>query len=430
MSTVFDTMELAEFGQRLSFLDEERRKDRELISTLLERVEAQTGKIEAQKRQVHELEQLLASTRTELVKFTRIERSIEQLRDEFSLLIESNEEKRDKAYQELTRLRYIEHDAITRQIAELRKELKPIPRYDEEIQAIKSEMGRYDPPIIALQHQLADLDKRSEDRVQSLIFLEEQRRQDNRRIAEAEAEILPLKKGIDNLADKLPLLEQAIQIKNKEIDKSAEILQRQTEVIENQRVSEFRWERQVAGWAELVEEIKRENANMATQAVRLREQDQVVRRALADLDSFRERIERRQDEMAEKQRLAEDRQRRVLEEWQTEREKEWERFKLDHNERWRESARMNEKRNARVEAIEEFVRTLPALIEALWGVFEAWAQSFTIGPREWAVTWGELVKQRPPMPEPLKRVSLAPEQLPTIRPLPSAQANNKADEEA
>ncbi len=421
MSTVFETMELGEIIQRLSFLDEERRKDKETMAVLTERLESQTGKIAAQARQIQELEGLLASTRAELVKFAQVDRAMEQLRQELTLLIETNEEKRDRSYRELNRLRQVEQETVTRQIADVRKELKPIPRYDEEIQGLQAELSRVNAPIISLQHQLAELDKRSEDRVQSVIYLEEQRRQDNRRITQAEAELGALRKEIDELVNRIPLLEQAIQVKNKEIDRAAELLEQQSEMIENQRVSEFRWERQIAEWAKLVDEIKQETAGMTTQTVRLREQHELVRRALADLDPFRERIERRQNEMAEMQRLNEDRQKRNMEEWQTERQKEWDRFKLDSDERWRENARFNEKRHARVEAIEEFVRTLRAHIEALWGVQEAWAQSIMVGPREWASTWSELAKKRPSMPEPLKPIARAPEEKPKIRPLPSTK---------
>jgi DNA repair exonuclease SbcCD ATPase subunit len=430
MSTVLQSMELAEISQRLAFLDEERRKDRELIASLLERVEAQNSIVESQKRQIQELEGLLSSTRAELVKFTHIERAMQQLREELIMVVETNEEKRHKSYQELTRLRQVEQETVTRQLAELRNELRPIPRYDEEIQSLRAEVGRYNAPLVTLQHQFADLDKRSEDRVQSVVFLEEQRRQDNRRIAQVEAEILKLKKEIVDLVDRLPLLEQAIQTKNKDIDRAAELLQQQAEVIENQRVSEFRWERQVAEWAKLVEQLKQETANMTTYTVRMREQQELARRALAELEPFRERIERRQNEMAEIQRLAEDRQKRVLEAWQNEREKERERFKLDNEERWRENAHFNEKRHARLEAIEAYLRELNLQIEALWDIHEAWAESIMIGPREWLATWSELAKQRPAMPELPKPVSLAPpEDLPKIRPLPSAKTTHQDEEE-
>jgi len=415
-------MELAEVVQRLTFLDEERRRDKETIATLLERVEAQTGKLEAQKRQIQELEGLLAGTRAELTKFTRLERAMEQLRDEFTLLIEANEEKRSKAYQELNRLRQLEQETVGRQIAELRQDLKPISRHKEELQGLQTEIGRLNAGVVAVQHHVAELDKRSEDRVQSVIYLEEQRRQDNRRIAESEAELTKLRKELDEFAERIPLLEQAIQVKNKEIDNAADLLQQQSAMIENQRVSEFRHERQVAEWAKLVEELKQEVASMTAQTVRMREQDQMVRRGLADLESFRERIERRQDEMAEMQRLGDDRQKRGMEEWQAERAKEWSRFKLDNDERWRENARLNEKRHARVETVEEFARALRSQVKALWAVHEEWAESVMASSRGWATTWGELVKQRPPLPEPPKQVSVAPEQLPKIRPLPSAQA--------
>jgi chromosome segregation ATPase len=429
MSSVFQAMESAEISQRLAFLDEERRKDREMILKLQEQLESQVATMTAQKRQIQELEGLLSSTRAELVKFTQLERSLEQMRQELTLLVETNESKRDKAYKELIRLQQVEQDTVVRQIAELRNELRPIPRYDEEIQSLQTELSRVSAPIISLQHQLTELDKRGEDRVQSVVFLEEQRRQDNRRIAQVEAEIPKLKKELDEWIDKIPLLEQAIHSKNKEIDRAAELLEQQAEVIENQRVSEFRWERQVAEWAKLVDQLKKETASMTAQTVHIREQQELVRRALSELEPFRQRIERRQNEMAEMQRLSEDRQKRIAEEWQNEREKEWERFKLDSVERWRENARINERRHARIEAIEEFVRKLLDQIDALWDVHEAWAQSIMIGPREWTSTWSELAKQRPPLPEPLKSVSIAPpEDLPKIRPLPAARSSATEEE--
>lgn len=429
MPTVFETMELAEISQRLSFLDEERRKDKESIATLLERVEAQTNTMGAQKRQIQELEGALASTRAELSKFMQLKRAMEQLRQEVTQLLAENEEKRERSYQELNRLRQVEQDTVTRQIADIRKELKPIPRYDEEIQGLQAEISRLNAPLIALQHQLSELEKRTEDRVQSVIYLEEQRRQDNRRITQTEAEITATNKELDDLQDRIPLLEQAIQAKNKELDRAADLLAQQAEVIENQRVSEFRWERQVAEWAKLVDELKQETASMTTQTVRLREQHESVRRALADLEPFRQRIERRQDEMAEMQRLAEDRHKRNMEEWQTARQKEWERFKLGSDERWRENARFNEQRHARLELVEDSMRKLLPQIDALWSVHDAWAQAFMVGPREWAAKWGELAKQRPPMPEPLKPVTLVPPDMPKIKPLPSARAAKDDEEE-
>ncbi len=421
MSSVFETMELSEISQRLAFLDTERRKDKELITSLLERLETQTNKIEAQSRQIQELEGLLVNTRSELVKFGQIESAMEQLRQELTLLVQTAEEKREKSYKELSRLRQVEQENVARQISEIRKELRPIPRYDEEIASLQAEISRLQSPIVTLQHQLAELDKRTEDKLQSLVYLEEQRRQDNQRINKLQSEIPPLSQKIEDLADKIPLLEQAIQAKNKEIDRAAELLDQQAQVIENQRVSEFRWERQVSEWGKLVEEMKQETTDMASQAARLREEREMVRRALSGMEPFRERIEKRQDEMAEMQRMAIDRQKRIQEEWQTDQEKEWSRFKLENEEHWRENQRLNEKRDARVSAIEEHLLLIPPQFEALWEVQEAWAQSIMVGPREWVATWNKLTEKRPPVPEPLKSPSHEPPKASKIRPLPSVQ---------
>ena len=431
MPNVFQTMELSEISQRLTFLDEERRKDKELVSTLTERLEAQTGKLQAQARQIQELEGILASTRAELVKFSQVDRAMEQLRQELTLLVENSDEKREKAHRELSRLRQVEQESFSRQIAELRQDIKPIPRYDEEIQSLHAELSRVNASVISLQHQSAELGKRVDDRMQSVVYMEEQRRQDSRRITQLESDATALNKKTNDLGSKLPLLEELIQAKRKELDRAAELLEEQGQVIENQRVTEFRWERQVAEWGKLVEEIKQESTSMTTQTVRLREQSELVRRALADLDPFRERIERRQDEMAEMQRIAEDRQKRVMEEWQTEREKQWDRFKLENDERWRENVRLNEKRFTQVQTLEEYVLQLTPQIQRLWEVQEAWAQAYMVGPREWIAAWDQMVKQRPTMPESFRSISRKPDKMPKIRPLPvRAEPETKAQGKA
>jgi hypothetical protein len=118
-----------------------------------------------------------------------------------------------------------------------------------------------------------------------------------------------------------------------------------------------------------------------------------------------------------------------MEEWQTEREKEWDLFKVGNEERWRENVRLGEKRDARLEAGEKYMQMLTPQVEALWRVHEAWAQSIMIGPREWMATWDELVKQRPPTPAPLKSTPAPPAPMPKIRPLPSAQTSQEEAEE-
>ena len=45
---------------------------------------------------------------------------------------------------------------------------------------------------------VSDLSKRSDDRVQAVTYLEEQRRADNRRIAELESETVELRRRLEN----------------------------------------------------------------------------------------------------------------------------------------------------------------------------------------------------------------------------------------
>ncbi len=392
-------MDITQLTQLVRWLEAERRKDRAIIQALQEKVESQANELTLQARRINELEGRLAQTRAELTRFKQIEQAIEQLREELTQLVERNEVKRLKAEQEMKRLREVEREDIARQLGELRKMVRPLLQLPEGLTSLRTEDSRLNGMIITLQQALKDLERLLENRTEPLAYLDEHVRQNNRRIQEIAEQIPPLYKQLGELEDKLPLLEQGIQRKNKAIDEAAELLQQQAQLIEAQRVDHFRWEQQAAEWAELVEEIQKKADLLAAQSQRFVEQREEVRRALARLQEFQERLAVQMNEVAERQRLAEERQKRTLEEWQAERARDWKHFTVLNDERWRENARHTQKIVSRISAIESHLPTLYDQIQALWEVEETWAQTFMVGPREWLAHWNDLVKRRIPTPE-------------------------------
>ncbi len=392
-------MDITQLTQLVRWLEAERRKDRAIIQALQEKVESQANELTLQARRINELEGRLAQTRAELTRFKQIEQAIEQLREELTQLVERNEVKRLKAEQEMKRLREVEREDIARQLGELRKMIRPLLRLPEDLTSLRTEDSRLNGMIMTLQQAMKDLEQLLESRTEPLAYLDEHVRQNNRRIQEIAEQIPPLYKQLGELEDKLPLLEQGIQRKNKAIDEAAELLQQQAQLIEAQRVDHFRWEQQAAEWAELVEEIQKKADLLAAQSQRFVEQREEVRRALARLQEFQERLAVQMNEVAERQRLAEERQKRALEEWQAERARDWKHFTVLNDERWRENARHTEKIMSHISAIKSHLPTLYDQIQALWEVEETWAQTFMVGPREWLAHWNDLVKRRIPTPE-------------------------------
>jgi len=392
-------MDITQLTQLVRWLEAERRKDRAIIQALQEKVESQASELTLQARRINELEGRLAQAKAELTRFNQIEQALEQLREELTQLVERTEVKRLKAEQEMKRLREVEREDIARQLGELRKMIRPLLRLPDDLTSLRTEDSRLNGMIMSLQQTLKDLERLLESRTEPIAYLNEHVRQNSQRITDLTQETSRLFKQLGDLADKLPLLEQAIQRKNKTIDEAAEMLQQQAQLIEAQRVDHFRWEQQVTEWAELVKEIQEKADLLAAQSQRFVEHREEVRRALAQLQKFQERLAVQMNEVAERQRLAEERQKQALEEWQAARAREWKHFTVLNEEKWRENARHTEKIVSRISAVESHLPTLYGQVQALWEIEEAWAQTFMAGPREWLAHWNDLVKRRVPTPE-------------------------------
>ena len=152
----------------------------------------------------------MASLQGTLLQVTGFEQMISNFKKEIVYLVEQREETRRKEQTESERLRRIEHEAFQGQLSRLEKEMRVLPRYDEDLDARRAEEERLSIALQRLEVSVATLDKRSDDRVQAVSYLEEQRRADNRRIAELEQETTEQRKNHEALSKKLPLLEEML----------------------------------------------------------------------------------------------------------------------------------------------------------------------------------------------------------------------------
>ncbi len=363
---VIETMDLAQAMQTIKWLDEDRRKDKVTIATLQERIEEQERKLVQQASQIQEQQIDLAGLQGTLSQVTGFEQMVSNFKKEIVYLVEQREETRRKEQTESERLRRIEHEAFQGQLSRLEKELRVLPRYDEDLDARKAEEERLSTALQRLEVTVAALDKRSDDRVQAVSYLEEQRRADNRRIAELEQETPELRRNHQALAKKLPLLEEMLQKQRIRIEDAIQETKKYEKPIEELRISDFQREQKMQMYLDQGEQVDLEMERMRLQTQGFLEQQQLVKRALEKVESFQIRIEKRQNEIAEMQRLAEDRLKRQWEEWVAEQVKRQTKQDVVIEERWRQQGMTNETHLKRLNALQPVVELYRAQLDALW----------------------------------------------------------------
>ncbi len=376
-------MDINQLATLIQFVDEERRKDRAQIIQLQEKVDALTRENELRARYAQAVESQLNELKQTVQKAMGWTSVVEQVRLEFGQMIERIEDQRAKSERESARIRQIEIEALVRQLNEQKREIKPYARYADEFEALKQEDARLNEAISRAQSTVLDIERRLDIPAASISYLEEQRRQDNKRIVALEQELPDIRKRIEQFPPQLLLLDEAIRRKQAELEEAARILEAQSQVIEAQRVADIRRERQFAEYAEIVERLKERADAVAAQITGFVQMREEVRRALNEIPSSLERFEVRLNEVIEIQRDNEARAKRQADEFRDAIEKNWKGFVVSQEEKWHDRDRRIADYEPRLNAIEEELPKYQPQILALYEFVEAFSKAYAAAGREW-----------------------------------------------
>jgi DNA repair exonuclease SbcCD ATPase subunit len=234
--------------------------------------------------------------------------------------------------------------------------------------------------------RVEDLAARTEERIQNMIFLEEGRRQDNKRIAQLEEGSAGILKRIEAVAAKTVLLDESMQRIPLRLAEIAQQVTDQDKVVEEMRLNDFRRSQEMKGFVEdvgkLVNPLPDFIATSQSNLQRLQELGMANQHSLDEIQGFQNRIEKRQSEVSEMQRISEDRMRKQVEEWQAEQEKRWKRQILTLTEQWQEHDRLHGTWEARVEQLEQASADYARQFKVVWDGLDEFTKVYLSAARQ------------------------------------------------
>ncbi|MDX2075428.1 MAG: hypothetical protein SFZ02_03285 [bacterium] len=364
-------MEISQLARMIEWLDEERRRDKQTIATLEERLTQQQDTISTLQRRLSSVESDQSIIHATSTTGANIDTDLlEQLRKEMRQLLENAEAKRLTAERELERRAGLERQNLTRPVQELTEKITKLERTTTEVPVLQMERERLSTIITNLQQRFEDLLKRLEEPERRLTFIEEQRRNDVRRIAELESETPELKKQLEGMRPKLTLLEDLTlrnerriqELQNTERDRREQIQQ----FIDQQTLLLQQRDQQVA---DLLKKMSDQDSMMKQNFERFETWTDAYRSMKNIIDDFNrigERLERRISEVAETQRLSEERFRQEWNDWRSDDSKRWKQFTLSTDESWRLHDKEFERFVERFETLLGLVQPLSDGLERLW----------------------------------------------------------------
>lgn len=373
-------MDINQAARMIEWLDEERRNDKVAIATLEERLAQQQVLMDMLQRRVNSLESDQTVMRNQFVPSTREADLLEQVRREMRQLIENTESKRLTAEREAERRAELERQNLTKPLQELSEKITRLERATTEMPAIQTERDRMINMIAALQQRVDDLAKRMEEPDRRLAFLEEQHRQDVRRISEVETNMPEVQKQIDTIRPKIALLEDLTlrnerriqEIQGGERERREQIQQ----FIDQQNLLLQQRDQQVN---ELLKRSGEHDSVMQKNIERFETWSEAYRSMKQIIDDFQrigDRLERRINEVAEMQRLSEERFRQEWNDWRSDDQKRWKQFTLSNDEVWRSHDKDFERFVQRLDDIASEIQPVRDSVDRLWRLERERAQLY------------------------------------------------------
>jgi DNA repair exonuclease SbcCD ATPase subunit len=350
-------MDLSQLAKMVDWLESERRKDKQEITALQERLSAALTENTALARRVQQLENGLSAANTQIQRFAKVDEILDGYRKEMTRQLEELDKRWAEAARDEERLRKVERDGVNKSLGEVRKGLEGISKIERDALARREEEGRIARLVADLQKKVMEFTKYLDERHRAVTLVEEGRRQDAKRIADLQGEMSDLRRRADENRSKLEIIEDVARRAETRIAEviTAEQERRavQTQWMESQSIRQAEQER---AWVELKARLEAANESMDDYARRVNqyaETNREMARASVDLQQAAELLERRMNEVSEIQRLAEDRIRQDWAAFLADDQKRWTTHMLLRDEQWREHDRVSAKQVEQVEAIEE-----------------------------------------------------------------------------
>ena len=371
--------DLAQAVNLLSWLDEEHRRDRAEIARLQQRLEGQTTEVQDQARRLQELESRITGVQAAQARIPEFSRGLELVKKEMVAMIDNLEEERRRAERESARLRLADVEAQSRASADLRKRIESIPEILDKLETRFIEDRRLSQELVAVRERIAEVSKSMSEWPRRSAYLEEQRLQDTKRIAQLQQEVTEVFKRIEPYAGRFEVADEQMRRATGEIEEIRSVLptlnERSAQLAERYARDKADVTRQLGEWAEALREQQQEMERYSKEIRGFREAHDETRRTLDSMVQIDERMQRESRQVAEVQRLAEERQKGEWQKWQEDNEKRWARHEM-------ESSRLLAEIQNRVEDVSDRVADLAASIDAvypeiarLWSSFEAEAEA-------------------------------------------------------
>lgn len=337
-----DTLNYAQLEKRVEWLDNERRNDKTTIAGLQSKIENLGTENSGLRMRVADMESEIARLNTLMARVEQFELDISNARSDLSRQIDdvkgNTQEKHVQIEKNVHRI-----DDLNLDITEIRKKVSSYESFPQLIEDRKEEDIRLGRLIEELKAQVNEISRFDDEYKRSLRVMDENQRQEAKRLTDIQGEITATRKRQDETRGKQDLLGDSmrkLEVRIKELlDAESERREGQTAFFEKINIAQVERDRTFRAWSERFDRMEAITQDLEGEVSGLEDTHHAVKQSLGALDETTQRFDRRVNEITEVQRLNEDRFRQEWTTFKSDDQKRWSNYTLAQDEQHREMNR-------------------------------------------------------------------------------------------
>lgn len=359
-------MEFEQLEKRVQWLDDERRKDKNIIAHLEERILSYEGKLAAAEKITDELNSEIIRLKASLNRMDKIDETLNLHRVELKKDIKELGTQTSQRDEEIKSVLRAEIRTNENQVVETRKELTVVRELKKEMSARVTEENRLGRLIDEVRKNLEELRQSEEDHNRLYRLLEDGRRQDSKRLVDLQAELVAMRKRTDEYRGRIDISDLTLQKLetrlNELVTAEQERSSLQTAFQEKQALIAVERDATWKEWQDRFASIEKQSVDAEEQLQKLDATYITIKRTQDAVDELIQRVERRINEVAEIQRLAEERFRQEWTTFKADDQKRWTNYTLSQDEQRSEISRRFERTIDRVTWIEDSLQEVQDML--------------------------------------------------------------------
>lgn len=381
-------MDNDQLEKRLEWLDDERRKDKTLLSVLEERLLEMEGRLDSLGKKDQEMDSDLTRLRTSVSKVDDFEAELGSLRVDRKKEIKDQEKLYKGWIADAKKILGAQIQGLETQQKKILIDFKRVKELENAMATREDEESRTNKSLRELEKSFSDVQKGFKGIEQDAKTIKVERQKDIKRSADIQGEISAVRKRMDEMRGFIDLVKndyQKIKSRVQELESSRrELKKEQEDFLEEGALRQTERETAWKSWMTRFDSIEKQAKDLDDQMTKLDTTHRDVKRMQDKLSDLSALLDRRVNEITELQRIADE---KFRVEWNTfiaDDQKRWKNYTLSQKEQSKLLDRQHQEEESRISVLEDGLQEIEDQLSQISRYSESQLQSLLVLMRDWA----------------------------------------------